>query len=114
MNTIYYRLNQVDNDGLQKYYGPISPMCETNYPFIGRTIPNPSENEFWLHISTSEQQTMRYTLQDISGTKIMENTADLLPGSNLFPIRETIPSGMYFILLQTEKGQQQVIKHVRN
>jgi hypothetical protein len=114
INTIYYRLNQVDNDGLQKYYGPISPMCETSYPFIGRTIPNPSENEFWLHISTSEQQTMRYTLQDINGTKIMENTADLLPGSNMFPIRETIPSGMYFILLQTEKGQQQVIKHIRN
>ncbi|MCF8409579.1 MAG: hypothetical protein K9G36_11465 [Crocinitomicaceae bacterium] len=114
INTIYYRLNQVDNDGLQKYYGPISPMCETSYPFIGRTIPNPSENEFWLHISTSEQQTMRYTLQDINGTKIIENTADLLPGSNMFPIRETIPSGMYFILLQTEKGQQQVIKHVRN
>jgi uncharacterized repeat protein (TIGR02543 family) len=114
INTIYYRLNQVDNDGLQKYYGPISPMCETNYPFIGRTIPNPSENEFWLHISTSEQQTMRYTLQDINGTKIMVNTADLLPGSNMFPIRETIPSGMYFILLQTEKGQQQVIKHVKN
>ena len=114
INTIYYRLNQVDNDGLQKYYGPISPMCETSYPFIGRTIPNPSENEFWLHISTSEQQTMRYTLQDINGTKIMENTADLLPGSNMFPIRETIPSGMYFILLQTEKGQQQVIKHVKN
>jgi hypothetical protein len=53
-------------------------------------------------------------MQDINGTKVLENTVELLPGSNMFPIRETIPSGMYFILLQTEKGQQQVIKHIRN
>ena len=80
----------------------------------GKTIPNPSNNEFWLQISSAEQQKFTYVLQDVNGSKIMENSADLLPGSNLFPIRETIPSGMYFILLQTENGQQQVIKHIRN
>jgi len=114
-NTSYYRLNQVDNDGLQKFYGPISPLCESIIIHLnGKTIPNPSNNEFWLQISSAEQQKFTYILQDINGSKIMENSADLLPGSNLFPIRETIPSGMYFILLQTENGQQQVIKHIRN
>jgi hypothetical protein len=113
-NTSYYRLNQVDIDGLQKYYGPISPMCESVNHLNGKTIPNPSNNEFWLQISSAEQQKITYVLQDINGTKILENTVELLPGSNMFPIRETIPSGMYFIILQTEKGQQQVIKHIRN
>jgi hypothetical protein len=113
-NTSYYRLNQVDNDGLQKYYGPISPLCESLDHLNGKTIPNPSNDEFWLQISSNEQQKFTYVLQDVNGSKIMENSADLLPGSNLFPIRETIPSGMYFILLQTENGQQQVIKHIRN
>ena len=113
-NTTYYRLNQVDNDGLQKFYGPISPLCESIIHLNGKTIPNPSNNEFWLQISSAEQQKFTYILQDVNGSKIMENSADLLPGSNLFPIRETIPSGMYFILLQTENGQQQVIKHIRN
>jgi hypothetical protein len=113
-NTSYYRLNQVDIDGLQKYYGPISPMCETINHLNGKTIPNPSNNEFWLQISSAEQQKITYVLQDINGTKILENTVELLPGSNMFPIRETIPAGMYFIILQTEKGQQQVIKHIRN
>lgn len=113
-NTYYYRLNQVDNDGLQKFYGPISPLCESIIHLNGKTIPNPSNNEFWLQISSAEQQKFTYVLQDVNGSKIMENSADLLPGSNLFPIRETIPSGMYFILLQTENGRQQVIKHIRN
>jgi len=113
-NTYYYRLNQVDNDGLQKFYGPISPLCESIIHLNGKTIPNPSNNEFWLQISSAEQQKFTYVLQDVNGSKIMGNSADLLPGSNLFPIRETIPSGMYFILLQTENGQQQVIKHIRN
>jgi uncharacterized repeat protein (TIGR02543 family) len=113
-NTSYYRLNQVDIDGLQKYYGPISPMCETINHLNGKTIPNPSNNEFWLQISSAEQQKITYLLQDINGTKILENMVELLPGSNIFPIRETIPAGMYFIILQTEKGQQQVIKHIRN
>ena len=110
----YYRLNQIDIDGLQKYYGPISAICESINHLNGKTIPNPSNNEFWLQISSAEQQKITYILQDMNGSKIMKNTAELLPGSNMFPIRETIPSGMYFIILQTEKGQQQVIKHVRN
>ena len=113
-NTSYYRLNQVDNDGIQKFYGPISPLCESIIHLNGKTIPNPSNNEFWLQISSAEQQKFSYILQDVNGTKIMENKAELLPGSNLFPIRETIPSGMYFIVVQTENGQQQVIKHIRN
>jgi hypothetical protein len=113
-NTFYYRLNQVDNDGLQKYYGPISPLCESLNHLKGKTIPNPSNDEFWLQISSNEQQKFTYVLQDVNGSNIMENSADLLPGSNLFPIRETIPSGMYFIVIQTENGQQQVIKHIRN
>ncbi len=113
-NTSYYRLNQVDNDGLQKFYGPISPLCESIIHLNGKTIPNPSNNEFWLQISSAEQQKFSYILQDVNGTKIMENKAELLPGANLFPIRETIPSGMYFIVVQTENGQQQVIKHIRN
>ena len=113
-NTSYYRLNQVDNDGLQKFYGPISPLCESIIHLNGKTIPNPSNNEFWLQISSAEQQKFTYILQDVNGSKIMENKAELLPGSNMFPIRETIPSGMYFIVVQTENGQQEVIKHIRN
>lgn len=113
-NPAYYRLNQVDNDGLQKFYGPISPLCESIIHLNGKTIPNPSNNEFWLQISSAEQQKFTYILQDVNGFKIMENKAELLPGSNMFPIRETIPSGMYFIVVQTENGQQQVIKHIRN
>jgi uncharacterized repeat protein (TIGR02543 family) len=112
--TSYYRLNQVDNDGIQKFYGPISPLCESIIHLNGKTIPNPSNNEFWLQISSAEQQKFYFVLQDVNGTKIMENKAELLPGANLFPIRETIPSGMYFIVVQTESGQQQVIKHIRN
>lgn len=113
-NTSYYRLNQVDNDGIQKFFGPISPLCESIIHLNGKTIPNPSNNEFWLQISSAEQQKFYFILQDVNGTKIMENKAELLPGANLFPIRETIPSGMYFIVVQTESGQQQVIKHIRN
>jgi hypothetical protein len=113
-NTSYYRINQVDIDGLQKYYGPINPLCESINHLNGKTIPNPSNNEFWLQISSNEEQKFTYVLQDVNGSKIMENSAELLPGSNMFPIRETIPSGMYFIIIQTDKGKHQVIKHIIN
>jgi hypothetical protein len=105
----YYRLNQVDIDGKNEYFGPITVACEENTKI--NTYPNPSKGEFNLvmHAQTNEKVTFKIT--DGNSRVISTKVLDLQNGINLFPIRENLSSGVYHIQLITESGKTTVLKH---
>jgi hypothetical protein len=105
----YYRLNQVDIDGKNEYFGPITVACEENAKI--NTYPNPSKGEFNLvmHAQTNEKVTLK--ISDGNSRVISTKVLDLQNGINLFPIRENLSSGVYHIQLITESGKTTVLKH---
>jgi hypothetical protein len=105
----YYRLNQVDIDGKNEYFGPITVACEDDSKIT--TYPNPSKGEFNLvmHAQTNEKVTLKIT--DGNSRVISTKVLDLQNGINLFPIRENLSSGVYHIQLISETGKTTVLKH---
>jgi hypothetical protein len=105
----YYRLNQVDIDGKNEYFGPITVACEEDAKI--NTYPNPSKGEFNLvmHAQTNEKVTLK--ISDGNSRVISTKVLDLQNGINLFPIRENLSSGVYHIQLITESGKTTVLKH---
>ncbi len=76
-NTVYYRLNQVDNDGKSKLYDAVSAICKEGETI--RVFPNPTtDGKFSL------SKDVEYEIFDNIGNKI--NTIE--------------KSGIYFILVE--------------
>jgi hypothetical protein len=105
----YYRLNQVDIDGKNEIYGPITISCGDEAKIT--TYPNPSKGEFNLvmHAKANEKVTLK--IMDGNSRVISTKVLELQNGINLFPIRENLSSGVYDIQLISESGKSTVLKH---
>jgi hypothetical protein len=110
--TVYYRLNQVDVDGKNEYYGPITLACEQN-SFEASTMPNPSSEDFWLRIQTENNESVSLQIKNINGAVIHGEELTIMKGINMFPIRKHLTPGIYLIDVKTNKGNHNVIKHLR-
>jgi hypothetical protein len=112
--TFYYRLNQVDVDGKNEYFGPEAAACVEN-GFEASTLPNPSNGNFWIKIQSNETSSAIIKLIDIKGNSILMNEINIQEGINLYHITNLLESGMYFIQIQVENGQKiTVLKHLQN
>jgi hypothetical protein len=111
-STVYYRLNQVDVDGKNEYFGPITLACEQN-SFEASTLPNPSAEDFWLRIQTENNESVSLQIKDINGAVIHGEELTIIKGINMFPIRKHLTPGIYLIDVKTNKGNHNVIKHLR-
>lgn len=110
--TAYYRLNQVDFDGKNEYFGPVALTCEQNN-FEASTLPNPSAEDFWLRIQTENNESVSLKIRDINGAVIHGEEFTIMKGINMFPIRKHLIPGIYLIDVKTNKGNHSVIKHLR-
>jgi predicted RNA-binding protein with TRAM domain len=108
--TVYYRLNQVDIDGKNEYFGPIAVSCNTS-KFITSTSPNPSKGMFYLMINSVDDKIANYAIRDINGMIIKSEKLELEKGINAFLINEKFPTGAYFIEIITETGKSKILKH---
>jgi lipopolysaccharide export system protein LptA len=109
--TIYYRLNQVDVDGKNEYFGPVAVNCEKN-DFEATTLPNPSSEYFFLKVNSDKVQKSSMTLKDMKGQILLHEYLDLKQGINILQLQPILSTGIYFIEITTEQGQK-VIKHQR-
>ncbi len=105
----YYRLNQVDVDGKNEYFGPITVSCEQNDKIT--TYPNPSKGEFNLVIHSQSNEQITLKLTDGNGKVLSTKILELQNGINLFPIRENLSTGVYHIQLISESGKVSVLRH---
>ncbi len=110
--TAYYRLNQVDFDGKNEYFGPVALTCEQN-SFEASTLPNPSSEDFWLRVHTENNESVSLKIKDINGAVIHGEELTIMKGMNMFPIRKHLTPGIYLIDVKTNKGNHNVIKHLR-
>ena len=112
--TLYYRLNQVDVDGKNEYFGPVALDCDKNY-FEASTLPNPSNGNFWIKIQSNEVSSAKLKLVDVKGDVLLTNDISIQEGINVYPVSHLLESGMYFIHIQNSKDQKiTVLKHLQN
>jgi hypothetical protein len=110
---LYYRLHQVDINGGEQMYGPVSINCENNVYEIN-TFPNPSSDNFNVSIfSESDLVSCNLQVLDAKGMVVYVSTKSLNRGSNEYEIMcEKWLPGVYFIEVIFEDGNMYRKKHI--
>jgi predicted RNA-binding protein with TRAM domain len=112
--TIYYRLNQVDFDGKNEYFGPVTTDCDAS-KFEVSTLPNPSNDNFWVKIQSNEPSSAVLSIVDVKGNNLFSNEIIVQEGINLYQINSFLDTGIYFIHIYNSKDQKiTILKHLQN
>jgi hypothetical protein len=109
----YYRLNQVDIDGKNEYFGPVEVSCE-QHSFKAHTLPNPSNSNFWIQITSDDESPAYYEIKDVKGNTVFQHQIAIQKGLNLYQVNSSLPSGMYFIRIVSENEKSLILKHLQN
>lgn len=101
----YYRLKQVDFDGISKNFTPVSVRCDDNMgePNI-RIFPNPFNTDLTIEFNNVFKKNAKITLFDLLGNIIMERQlgdTDISSGKYTLDVSE-LKSGMYLIRFTSE------------
>jgi hypothetical protein len=111
----YYRLVQVDNNGVETIYGPISVSCvdETNSMMV---FPNPTKGDFIVEISSNEDLSdSQLIITDLSGKVISTRIINVLQGKTqaIFENQE-LQLGTYIIQLKSSNHNIQPVRVIVN
>ncbi len=111
----YYRLNQVDIDGTNKYYDPIAVDCDNSDKEVIQTYPNPSNEGFSVLVNNPKNKgDGKLTIVDATGALVSQKSISIQDGVNIFFIKENLTRGIYFIQIENEQHKTKTIKHVVN
>ncbi len=106
----YYRLNQVDIDGKNEYFGPIQTNCVEKIQFT--TFPNPSSASFQVILTNKELVGMcSLVISDATGKVIEQRTIDVKEGINLFVINQEFTPGIYFLNVTNDTKSTPILRH---
>ncbi len=111
----YYKLTQIDFDGTQKTYPIISVNCskKSNLSML-EIFPNPSEGEFWFKFNSQyDNCTANLIIRNTEGKVIYVQPIELQKGISNYQMEKLdLFSGMYYINLENEHFNSEVVKHV--
>lgn len=95
----YYRLRQVDFDGEQTVYGPISVQCDEIKNAYMEVFPNPSSGSFTLRIFNNlKVEDANIVIQDVNGKVIQQQKTNINNGiTTLLYDQKQLVKGMYYI-----------------
>ncbi len=111
----YYRLVQIDNNGIETLYEPISVSCsDTENSMI--VFPNPTKGNFTVEISSDENiSNAQIQITDLTGKVINERSANILEGKSQFTFEGLdLQLGTYIINLNTGNGKINPVRVVVN
>jgi hypothetical protein len=110
MGLSYYRLNQIDLDGVVKHYGPISSNCSTGSYFT--TFPNPSGLSFSILINDENLLgECNVVIVDEMGKSVIVKMVDVKSGINLITMDAyDLKPGVYFISISNNNYTTDIIK----
>jgi hypothetical protein len=82
--TYYYKLNQIDYDGKNEETYIVSAKISDGSSFvIGDFVPNPTQADAKLTITTTDAQLIEVKLFNILGAEVLHKNYQLIAGSNL-------------------------------
>lgn len=102
----YYRLRQIDYDGKEEIYGPITVSCDKNGSNIS-VYPNPNSGNFTVEINSSiEIENADLQLVDVTGKLVSSRIIQITKGVTQVSIgeKEYLSTGTY-ILKIVNKGE---------
>jgi hypothetical protein len=101
----YYRLLQVDFDGVSEKYGPVSNNCEAIKPFELEIAPNPNTGNFTLKVATKRSQEMDVRIYHTDGKEVANEIISATEGTSLHYLNmEYLAAGIYTLYVQHEGG----------
>jgi hypothetical protein len=111
---VYYRLVQIDTDGQQEIFGPISSNCALDNNVM-TVHPNPSNDNFAVSIQTKESfENAVVELVDMSGRVVLSQTTDFNAGSTMLNFDgKALHAGTYFIRVQGQNDKFTPIRVVK-
>jgi hypothetical protein len=112
-NKIYYKLTQVDMDGMQKVYNVVVANCHQNGVPTIITYPNPSSNDFTIDFGGSEMKgDVQLSILNTEGKEISNREINLEEGVNTYQINNMeLQPGIYYLKIVDTTGRSFIIKH---
>jgi hypothetical protein len=103
----YYQLRQIDFDGAESKFGPISVSCsDTENGMV--VFPNPTQGKFTVEISSTEMFTnAQLQITDLTGKIIHQRSTNILEGKNQFTF-EGLDLQMGTYIIQLNSGNQTI------
>jgi len=110
----YYRLQQYDNDGEYKTYGPISIDCQDSDDEYFTVFPNPSDNTFSIILNNDKLLgDCVVTIVDEMGRNIFTKDINVKTGINLFTLEKLdIRTGFYYIFVSNDGYTTNILKQM--
>lgn len=110
----YYRLQQVDQDGTEKTYGPISSSCEAITGLIMKTYPNPCSELFTINIESEvPMATAQIILKDVFGRIVASKAVSIVAGTTQVEfLGLNVESGIYSVSLEENGTAIKTVKQV--
>ncbi len=111
----YYRLVQVDNNGEDKIYGPVSVSCAGSRNGM-MVFPNPSKGEFTVEISSDDNNSQaEIRILDLAGKTVTTRVVDIEAGNNQVMFNETeLQRGSYIVRLISGNNEMMPVRIVVN
>ena len=112
----YYRLRQVDYNGVSEIFYPVSVSCDQNEAISLELYPNPVVNDFTFEIELDEFQgnNVYYTILDTRGLIVKRDRLVLDRGFNRYQLNiADLPTGLYIFKFENTKvhiPEQRIIK----
>jgi len=101
----YYRLKQVDYDGIYSYSNVESTHCGTDVHLdIIRIYPNPSTGEVNVLIHSTEAGKLRLKVHDVLGRLILDDVIFIQQGSNVLQHTIQAAAGKYVLTATLNEG----------
>lgn len=103
LTDVYYRLIQVDFDGVRTIYGPLVSTCTSAASMI--VYPNPANNKFIIEMKSDIDYSGSIVISDINGKIIYESDCTIKKGiSTSYVDCSTYDAGAYFISIISQEG----------
>jgi parallel beta-helix repeat protein len=111
VNTIYYRLRQVDFDGSEELSRVVRVQNNQDQGARAEVLPNPNRGSFVLELSTDWENEATVTIYNMTGSAVYSKETMLSNGTNRMEMNLDLPSGVYSVVVN-HQGIQTIKRFV--
>lgn len=110
----YYRIKMTDADGRFTYSNILALLNNSKGFDITGLMPNPVVNRTVLSIASATASRMEIVVSDISGRRMMNQSVNLIAGSNMVPLNlGKLAAGTYQLTGYGSNGEVKTIRFIK-